>query len=195
MYQTKRYVIFKKTNKLEEIKMKKLLMVLSASAIMVLGACSESDVSTGGSGNTTEKKLEAKETKKEDTGKTIDATNQKVEAAGMKVGLGEVKVTADKISVGINLENTTDKALSFYPDQGKMVIGDMQLDANMFMTSGSVGGDVQSGVKQEGVIEFLAPEGKKIDVKTVKQIKLVFGDVVTEDYMTTEPVNFTVEVK
>lgn len=175
--------------------MKKLLFLLSAS-LLVLGACGNSDVSTGGDGNSTEKKETAKqETPKEESGKTIDATNQTITASGMKVGLGEIKLTEDKISVGMNLENTTDKVLSFYPDQGKLVVGDMQLEANMFMTSGSVGGDVEGGVKQEGVVEFLAPEGKTIDVKAIKELKIKFGDVTTEDFMTTKPVSFNVPVK
>jgi len=163
-----------------------------------LAACGSSDVSTGGSGNSTEKNeetTEKKEAKKDDGSKRIDASNQSVDALGMKVNLGEIKIAEDKISVGMNIENTTDKALSFYPDQGKLVIGDMQLDANMFMTSGQIGGDVQGGVKQEGVIEFLAPEGKKIDVNAVKEIKLLFGDVITEDLMQNKAVEFIVSVE
>lgn len=177
--------------------MKKLLVLLSVLSMFALGACSESDVSTGGEGNSTEKKTESKEKAKpkEETGKKVDASSQSVEAAGMKVALGEVKITKDKISVGINLENTTDKVLSFYPDQGSSVIGDMQLSANLFMTDGTVGGEVQGSVKQEGVIEFLPPEGKTIDVDAVKEIKLIFGDVVTEDFMTNKPVEFTVPVE
>lgn len=179
--------------------MNKLLTLLSVLLLSVLAACGSSDVSTGGEGNSTEKKTETTESKeetpKEETGKTIDATSQTVEAIGMKVGLGEIKIAEDKISVGINLENTTDKALSFYPDQGQLVVGDMQLDANMFMTSGDIGGDVQGGVKQDGVIEFLAPEGKTIDTEAITEIKLIFGDVVTEDYMESKPVEFVVPVQ
>jgi hypothetical protein len=178
--------------------MKKLLVLLSVLLLVVLGACSNSDVKTGGTGNSTEKKTETKPTKetpKEDNIKTIDATSQSINAAGMQVGLGEIQIQEDKISVGINLANTTNQALTFYPDQGHLVIGDMQLDANLFMTNGDIGGEVQGGVKQDGVIEFLAPEGKKIDVKTVTQIKIFFGDVVTADYMTNKPVEFTIPVQ
>jgi hypothetical protein len=178
--------------------MKKGIVVLSTLLLLGLGACSSSDVQTGGTGNSTEKKTETnttKETPKEDNSKKVDASKQTINAAGMQVGLGEIKITEDKISVGINLANTTKEALTFYPDQGHLVIGDMQLDANLFMTEGDIGGEVQSGVKQEGVIEFLAPEGKKIDVNTVKEIKLFFGDVVTADYMTTKEVNFVIPVQ
>jgi hypothetical protein len=112
----------------------------------------------------------------------------------MQVGLGEIKIAEDKISVGINLSNTTNEALTFYPDQGHLVIGDMQLDANLFMTDGEIGGEVQSGVKQQAVIIFTMEDGKKIDINKVKEIKLMFGDVVTEDYMTSKEVNFVVPV-
>jgi hypothetical protein len=137
----------------------------------------------------------AKESPKDDGTKKFDASSQKIDALGLKVGLGEIKITKGKIQVGINLENTTDKKLTFYPDQGSAVVGDMQLDANLFLTDGKVGGDIQAGVKQDGIIEFLVPEGKEIDVKSVKQIKLIFGDVVTEDFMNTKPVEFTVPVQ
>lgn len=175
--------------------MKKIKMV-SLSALVVLGlvGCSESDVATGGSGNSVEEKKEAA-VPKEDSGKRIDATNQKVEAAGLKVGLGEIKIEADKISVGINIENTSDQAVSFYPDQGQMVIGDMQLSSNFMMNDGDVDSETQPGVKKEAVYVYPAPKGKTLDVDSIKEIKLFYGDVTTADYMTAEPVNFTVGIK
>jgi len=177
---------------------KKLLVLLLASLLVVtLAACGGSDVNTGGSGNSTEKNedSEKKDAKKDDGSKRVDASDQVKEVLGMKVGLGEIKIAENKVSVGMNLENTTDKALNFYPDQGKSVVGDMQLDANMFMTTGSVGGEVIGGVKQDGVIEFLVPDGKKIDVNAVKEIRLLFGDVTTDDYMNSEPVEFTITIE
>jgi hypothetical protein len=151
-------------------------------------------VSTGA--NTESKTNETpKETPKDDGSKKVDASAQNQDALGLKVGLGEVKITKEKIQVGINLQNTTDKKLSFYPDQGSAVVGDMQLDANLFLTDGDVGGDIQGGVKQDGVIEFLAPEGKEIDVNSVKELKLIFGDVVTEDYLNSKAVEFVVIVQ
>ncbi|MBD1379150.1 hypothetical protein [Metabacillus arenae] len=177
--------------------MKKLLILLSALLLLILGACGSSDVSTGGEGNSTEAKKEGqKEEKKVEEGtKTIDATSQTVEAAGMKVGLGEIKISKDKIEVGVNLENTSDGVLHFYPDQGSAVIGDMQIDSNMFMTDGDLGGEVQPSVKQDGVLQYLAPDGKEIDVNAISEIKLIFGEVNTDDYMTNEKVEFTVPVK
>ncbi|TWL13345.1 hypothetical protein CHCC15075_1703 [Bacillus licheniformis] len=65
----------------------------------------------------------------------------------------------------------------------------------MFLTDGAVGGDVEGGVKQDGVLEFSVPEGKEIDVNSVKEVKLKFGDVTTEDFMKNQDVSFTVPVK
>ncbi|MEK4093277.1 hypothetical protein [Viridibacillus sp. FSL H8-0110] len=50
----------------------------------------------------------------------------------------------------------------------------------MFLTDGDVSGDIQSGVKKEAVLEFLVPEGKELDVKNIKEIKLNFGDIYDE---------------
>ncbi|MFS0657145.1 hypothetical protein [Bacillus sp. 179-C3.3 HS] len=176
--------------------MKKLLVLFLALGLtFVLAACgSTEDVSTGA--ETSKESSESKKNSdKEDGSKKVDASDQKTEALGMKVNLGDIKIMKDKINVGINIENTTDSALSFYPDQGTAVIGSMQIEANLFMTDGSIGGDVEGGVKQDGVIQFLAPEGKEIDVDGIKEIKLKFGDVMTEDFMKNEEVTFTVPVK
>jgi hypothetical protein len=148
------------------------------------------EATTAKSGDNTKK-----EAAKEDGSKKVDASSQTMDAIGLKVALGEIKVSKDKIQVGMNVENTNDKKVSFYPDQGSAVVGDMQLDANMFLTDGKISGDIQGGVKQEAVIEFLAPEGKEIDVKSVQQIKLIFGEVVSEDFMNTKAVEFVVPVK
>lgn len=165
---------------------------MSLGLALALAACgSTDDVSTGSS----DSKNKKTEEKKDDGSKKVDASSQSTEVLGMKVSLGDVKIMKDKINVGLNIENTTDKALSFYPDQGNAVIDSMQLSANMFLTDGEVGGDVQGGVKQEGVLEFSAPEGKEIDVDSVKEIKLNFGDINTEDFMNTKSVTLTVPVK
>ncbi|MGE0912402.1 hypothetical protein ACQGRJ_21850 [Bacillus atrophaeus] len=169
-----------------------LVLFMSLGLALALAACgSTDDVSTGSS----DSKNKKTEEKKDDGSKKVDASSQSTEVLGMKVSLGDVKIMKDKINVGLNIENTTDKALSFYPDQGNAVIDSMQLSANMFLTDGEVGGDVQGGVKQEGVLEFSAPEGKEIDVDSVKEIKLNFGDINTEDFMNTKSVTLTVPVK
>ncbi len=170
-----------------------IALIVLIIVIAIFSSGGDDDVSTGTDSDS--ESTEEEPAEKEDGKKIVDATDQSVSAAGMNVGLGEIEIIDRKIKVGINLENTTDNVLSFYPDQGSAVIDDMQLDANMFLTDGSVGGDVQGGVKQDGILEFLVPDGKKIDVESVKELKIMLGDVTTEDYMTSETVEFVVPVE
>lgn len=167
-------------------------ITITALGLALLTGCSESDVNTGAAEPKQATTAKAEAPKEE--GKRFNA-NQSITAAGMIVNIAEVKITDSAISVGVNLENTAEGTLSFYPDQGQLVVGDMQLDANMFMTSGDIGGEVMAGVKQDAVIEFLAPDGKTLDPAAITELKLNFGDVMTEDFMTSEPVVFTVPVK
>ena len=169
-----------------------ILLVVLLIIVGITGGDDNNNVSTGNNNsdqNTTQNQ------DKENGTKTIDASSQQTTAQGLKIGLGDIRIEKDKIKVGINVENTTDGSLTFYPDQGSAVIGDIQLEANMFLTDGDVSGDILSGVKKEAVIEFLVPEGKTIDVNSVKEIKLILGNVTTEDYMSREDVSFTVPVK
>jgi hypothetical protein len=161
--------------------------------IAIFSSSDEDKVSTGSKTESTT--TNAKETPKDDGSKKVDASNQNVTAEGLKVGLGEIKILDSKIQVGINVENTKSNKVTFYPDQGSAVIGNMQLDANIFLTDGDVSGDIQGGVKKEAVLEFLAPDGKKIDVKNVKEIKLMFGDVFDDKTMNAKDVSFTVPVQ
>ncbi len=166
-------------------------LILLVVLIIALAMCSTDDdkPSTGSSGEKA-----ATSSSKNDGSKKVDASTQNVDASGLKVGLGEIKITKRKIQVGVNVHNTKESKVSFYPDQGSAVIGDMQLDANMFLTDGKVSGEIQGGVKKEAVLEFLAPDGKDIDVENVKEIKLMFGDVYDEK-TGTQDVTFTVPVK
>ena len=159
--------------------------------VLVVMSDGEEKPSTGTDGG---KSTSTEESTSTDT-KKIDATNQVVDAAGLKVALGEVKISKDKIQVGINLENTTSNSISFYPDQGSAVVGNMQLDANMFLTDGDVSGDIQGGVLKEGVVEFLAPDGKEIDVASLTEIKFVFGDAFDSVTYDSKEVTFTVPVQ
>lgn len=161
--------------------------------IIVVAIFAGGDDDKPSTGATTSNSSSKKST--DDGSKKIDASKQKTDSLGLKVGLGEIKIFKDKLQVGINVENTNSSKISFYPDQGSAVIGDMQLDANMFLTDGSISGDIQSGVKKDAVLEFLVPEGKKLDVKSVKEIKLNFGEIYDEKTFDTKEITFTVPVK
>ncbi|PAD38990.1 hypothetical protein [Terribacillus sp. 7520-G] len=163
--------------------MRKLLglSLLLALTLALAAYGSAENVYTGSDSAKAESSEKEKTTESEDTSKKIDVSDQSMTAAGLKVGLGDIKILEDKIQVGINVENTNSDAVSFYPDMDSAVIGDMQVDANMVMTDGDISGDILGG--------------KTIDPASVKEIKLILGDVTSADYLTTEPVEFTVTVQ
>ena len=151
----------------------------------------EETVSTGS--NTEEVSKEPEEATPE--AKVIDVSSQTQTLNGLVINLGEVKISEDKIQVGMNIENTSDKTITFYPNQGNLVIGNMQMDANMFGSEGDISGDIMPGVQMEGIITYYAPEGKEIDVEAVKEIKFHFGNVNDETYMNTKEANFIIPVQ
>lgn len=161
-------------------------------SVVVAMFTEEDKPSTGTSSSSSEQKSS---NKSEKGSKVIDATGYSTEALGLKVALGEIIVSKDKIQVGLNLENVSSNALTFYPDQGSAVVGNLQLDANLFFTDGDVSGEIHSGVLKEGVIEFLAPDGKSIDVDSLTQIKLAFGDVFDDTDFDSKDVSFSVSVQ
>lgn len=172
------------------------LFVLIAIVSMISFSGEEESVSTGSSTQETSKEPEATKEEEASPGtKTIDVSSQTQTLNGLVINLGEMKISKDKIQVGMNINNTSDKTITFYPDQGNAVIGSLQVDANLFFTEGDISGDIMAGVQKDGIIEFLAPEGKEIDVEAVKEIKLHFGSVNDETYRNTKEANFIITVQ
>ncbi|MBS4172861.1 hypothetical protein [Bacillus sp. FJAT-49736] len=159
--------------------MKKIISILGVGllSVGVLAACSDtSDVSTGGKNNATNQEAKKQAAKADDSTKKFNAGVSK-EFNGMKVSIADVKITKKNIQVGLNIQNTTSNTISMYPDQGHLVIGDLQLEANMFDGTGDVSGDISGGVKKDGVIVFDAPQGKTLDVKKIKSIAFHMGQI------------------
>jgi hypothetical protein len=158
------------------------MMALALFFVFSLAACSadSEDVSTGSETNSSstnnEKKSESENVKKY-------SINQDFQVNGLNVKIGDIKVQNNKVIVGLTLKNTTNDKLSFYPDQGNVVVGSMQLDADLFGGNGDVGGDIQAGVEKSGVIEFITPDGKSLNPNDVKEVELHFGDVFNENSM------------
>ncbi|RRN73949.1 hypothetical protein EI200_04520 [Peribacillus simplex] len=177
--------------------MKKIAKILGITALSigVLAACAETDVETGGSNDAEGKKTEQKKEAKKDDGSKKFNAGINHEVSGLKINIAEVKITDKQIQIGMNLENTTDQKLTFYPDQGNAIVGDMQLAAGLFGGSGTVSGDINGGIKMDGVVVYDAPEGKTIDVKKVTEIKLDMGDVFNDETMNAENATITIPVK
>lgn len=58
------------------------------------------------------------------------------------------------VNLSIEVNNTTGKTISIYPDQGTLVVGNEQVDADLWL-SDSVGGDFMAGIMKEGGVVFL----------------------------------------
>ncbi|TCP52603.1 hypothetical protein EV586_10985 [Tumebacillus sp. BK434] len=172
----------------------KLGIAVVVSAGLLVG-CAPSDVQTGGSNDVAAKNDQTADKKKEDGSKKFNA-DVSAEGLGMKVNIAEVKVSPTKIEVGINFQNNNQHAMSWYPDQeAKIVVGDMQLDSNMFMSSGKLGGDIEGGVKKDGVLVFPVADGKKLDVAKVTSLKLKVGKLHSPDFMQKQEIAFDIPVK
>jgi hypothetical protein len=164
--------------------------VAIVSALAVGCNAAPTDVETGG-GNSMETKAEASANVKS------FKANVTKEFMGVKVGVAEVKIKPDRVEVGMHYENKSGQSVNWYPDQeAKAVIGDMQLDSNLFIDdAGLTVGDISDGVKSDGVFTFRPAGNKKIDPDKVKEIKLNFGEMNSGDFTKTEKVEFTVKVK
>lgn len=165
---------------------KALGIILLGSTLLV--GCGPDDVDTGAGSE----KVEAGEADGDEKRFKADAST---EVLGVKVNIAEVVIKPDKLEVGMNLENTNSDQVNWYPDQeGKAIIGDRQLDANMFM-GGVIGGEIAGGVKQDGVLVFPTPNNFKLDHKEIKEIKLNLGEISTHDFMKTDKVEIKIPVK
>lgn len=73
------------------------------------------------------------------------------------------------IGVSFIVENNSDVDLETYPDQSTMVVNGQQIDANISM-SDSIGGEILSGVRKEGIVTFDIP--KMEDSEAINNIRL-----------------------
>lgn len=165
---------------------KSLGIILVGSTLLV--GCGPDDVDTGSGSEVSADKADSKDAKRF----KADAST---EVLGVKVNIAEVVIKPDKLEVGMNLENTNPDEVNWYPDQeGKAIIGDKQLDANMFM-GGDIGGEIAGGVKQDGVLVFPTPNNSKLDTEEIKEIQLNLGEISSSDFSRTDKVQIKVEVK
>jgi len=156
---------------------------------LIFSGCAPADVDTGAGNN--QVKADEADTQKE---KRFQA-NKSTEVLGVKVHIAEVVIKPDRIEVGMNLENTNPDQVTWFPDQeGKAIVEDKQLNANMFMGD-QIGGEIASGVKQNGVLVFLTNGKDKLDPAAIKEFKLNLGEISSSDFTKTEKVNFEIQVK
>ena len=145
----------------------RIVTVIACMSLLLLAACRPSGLSTGGNSSATPVPEGAKRV----------TLNKEFTVNGLKVVIGDVQVQKDKILIGMTTNNTSKDKLTFFPNQGKVLFGNMQLDANMFMGEGDVSGDIESGIEKNGVVTFTVPNSKFLIPEEVKKIELRFGSV------------------
>lgn len=74
--------------------------------------------------------------------------------------------------VHFKIQNNSDKPYDIYPDQGKLVIGNTQIDSNMY-ASDRLGGQLLNGAVKEGYVVFDLPNS--IDVNSLSEIRLAWS--------------------
>lgn len=170
-------------------KMTKLLIVSSLALGSVTGCAAQpTDVQTGAKNN-----VEATATKQTQE-KRFNANFSK-DFDGVKVNVAEIVIKEDRVEVGINYQNNRSKKINWFPDQGQLLIGDMQLNVDILTQTGLTTGEIVPGAKSEGVLTFIPPAEKKIDISKVKELKFHLGEIISEDFMSQTKVDFTIPVK
>lgn len=72
------------------------------------------------------------------------------------------------IVFNVEIENTTDKDVSFYTDQAKLITNTKQQVDTAMILSDDVGGDLLGKVKKEGNIVYILKNDKAKDLKTLE---------------------------
>src|SRR5690606_8889103 len=180
--------------------MKKLIMLLfSALLIGILSACDdggegESNESTTNesASETSEMSVNTEEEEEENSG--IVEVNKTYNVNGLDIKIENIEITDDKVRVAMTIANNSDTTKTFYPDQGFLVVGNKQVEADIFATEGDLSGDIFGGVEQSGVLIFnVADYGINFD--EASEIVLSLGDVFDEESFNAEEFAETIAIK
>lgn len=80
--------------------------------------------------------------------------------------------TYNVLGVHFKLQNQSSEPLTTYPDQGKLVIGETQIESNM-VASDRLGGELLNGATKEGYVAFDLPETVNFD--SLSEIRLAWS--------------------
>lgn len=183
--------------------MKKLLSIIGIAllAVIIISVVASSnntnDVKTGGSNNVAKTTQTTASASQDDGSKKFNAALSNT-FMGVQMNIAEVKISSDQIEVGMNLKNSSGDKMSFFPDQGTAVVGNLQLTADPLYATNltSDGGDLDNGVKTDGVLVFTVPDGKTLDVNKVKNIQLHLGQLMdNKSYKSIDDVIINIPVK
>src|SRR5690606_12719562 len=181
--------------------MKKLIMLLfSALLIGILSACDDGGESESNESTTNESASETSETntEEEEEEASIDSgfveVNETYNVNGLDIKIENIEITDDKVRVAMTIANNSDTTKTFYPDQGFLVVGNNQVEADIFATEGDLSGDIFGGEEKSGVVLFnVADSGINFD--EASEINLRLGDVFDEESFNAEEFAETIAIK
>jgi hypothetical protein len=113
----------------------------------------------------------------------------------VKVHIAEVRISPDYIKVGLNYEHTGTQQVSWYPDQGHMMVGDLQLQVDIMENHGLVVGEIAPGAKSDGVITYRPQGERKLDVEKITKIRLDLDEIMPEDLSGSKKVSFEIPIQ
>lgn len=175
--------------------MKKMIMLLfSALLIGILSACDDGGESESNESTTNEGASETSETNTEEENSGFVEVNETYNVNGLDIMIENIEITDDKVRVAMTIVNNSDTTKTFYPDQGFLVVGNKQVEADIFATEGDLSGDIFGGVEKSGVVIFnVADSGINFD--ETSEIVLRLGDVFDEESFNAEEFAETIAIK
>ena len=174
-----------------------LVLLLSFLLIGILSACDDGREGESNESTTNESASETSETnseEEEEENSGIVEVNKTYNVNGLDIKIENIKITDDKVRVAMTIVNNSDTTKTFYPDQGFLVVGNKQVEADIFATEGDLSGDIFGGVEKSGVVIFnVADSGINFD--EASEIVLRLGDVFDEESFNAEEFAETITIK
>lgn len=172
-----------------------LVLLLSFLLIGILSACDDGGEGESNESTTNESASETSETNtEEEENSGIVEVNETYNVNGLDITIENIEITDDKVRVAMTIANNSDTTKTFYPDQGFLVVGNKQVEADIFATEGDLSGDIFGGVEKSGVVIFnVADSGINFD--EASEIVLRLGDVFDEESFNAEEFAETIAIK
>lgn len=172
-----------------------LVLLLSFLLIGILSACDDGGEGESNESTTNESASETSETNtEEEENSGIVEVNETYNVNGLDITIENIEITDDKVRVAMTIANNSDTTKTFYPDQGFLVVGNKQVEADIFATEGDLSGDIFGGVEKSGVVIFnVADSGINFD--EASEINLRLGDVFDEESFNAEEFAETIAIK
>lgn len=184
-----------KTKSQGENYMKKIVAG-SLSAVVAIGlttACApQTNVETGAKNNVQSNTVSAQS----EVPKKKIKPNFSQDFKYIKLNIAEISISPDEIDVGLNYQNNSSKKIDWYPENGHVIIGDMQLNVDPLTQTNLVTGTIDTGTKSDGILVFKPQGNKKIDINKVDNLKFDLDQIIPDDLDgSTKKVEFEIPVK